>query len=210
MTPIQRTLLTLFLIVTVGVASANAQGTANAPATQHTIDFNTLDVWIGGANDAINGPQPFPIDLDASGGPWTKQIFSDPTSGYHGGEINFRETILNSGTEAWDEWHEINLQIGSHGAVWGIVSDIRINGLSIGYTATVNGSAFDLTGFTQLVLPGDVLEIDKAFIAATENAVGPGVLAYTIAQFPGRGIPEPASLLLLTVGCTLLPRRRVS
>lgn len=190
---------------------AAAQGTANSPSTTHAWDDVNGIFWVGGPNDTVNGPLPIPIDLDANGGPWQKEFFSNATSGFGGGGA-FRETILNAGTEPWTDWHETNLNIGSHGAAWGSnsVTDVRINGVSIGYSASVTGSTLNIDHFSLPVFPGQVLEIDKQFAVTTVNFVGPNTLIYTLAEFPTT-IPEPASLALLGLGGLALfaLRRRV-
>ncbi|QDS98066.1 PEP-CTERM sorting domain-containing protein [Adhaeretor mobilis] len=190
---------------------AFAQGTASSPSTVHEVDPSTNTVWIGGPNDLINGPAPYPIDLDASGGPWRKQIYSGPIAG-SGGGILFRETILNAGTEPWTDWHEINVNLGSQVGIWGTssVTDLRINGTSIGFTTSVTGTMIlDVDSFSQPVLPGDVLEIDKQFALTTALFSPPNTLLYTLLEFPTSTIPEPTTLVLLAVcGVALSGTRR--
>lgn len=188
-----------FLAVLIAVTSAssltNAQGTALSPSTVHAVDASTNVVWIGGPNDTINGPAPYPIDLDATGGPWRKAIVSDPLAGYGGGSLFFRETIQNVGTEPWTDWHEVMLNNGSHPSTWGAVTDLRVNGTSISYTATVvGGTTLDLDNFSQPVLPGDILEIDKQYGPTTSLFVGPGTTINNLLQWPTTNVPEPSSL----------------
>ena len=171
-----------------------AQGTATSPSTVHTIDPSTQISWIGGPNDGINGPGPIPIDLDVTGGPWRKAIIADPLAGYAGGNLAFRETIQNVGTEPWTDWHEILLNNGSHFGGWGSVTDIRVNGLSISFTATYSsGNVLDLDNFSQPVLPGDILEIDKELGPLPDLFVGPGTTVNNLLQWPTT-VPEPTSL----------------
>lgn len=189
----------LFLPATVLLIAAFAQpgfsqGTATAPSTVHLIDSGTGVVWIGGPNDTINGPGPIPIDLDVNGLPWRKALTSSG-NGFFGGSILMRETIINSGTEPWTDWHEIDAKVGSHGTAWNSVTDVRINGTSILFNATVTGNTIDLDSFSQPALPGDVLEIDKQLDALTRNVVGPGVLVASILEYPTT-IPEPSGMML--------------
>lgn len=189
--------------------STLAQGTANSPSTTHVVDVSNTTVWIGGPNDTINGPLPIPIDLDANGGPWRKEIYSNSTSPFFGGSPIFRETILNTGTEPWTDWHEINLGIGNIGANWGspsAVTDVRVAGTSISFTASISAQTLNIDNFSQPVLPGQVLEIEKHFEITTDNIVGPNTLLFTLAEFPTTNIPEPASLTLL-VACGLASLR---
>ena len=44
-----------------------AQGTALGPTTQHEIEVQNDRAYAGGVNDTINGPAPYPIDLDVAG-----------------------------------------------------------------------------------------------------------------------------------------------
>lgn len=191
--------------------AAFAQGTATSPSTVHVHDPSTDTFWVGGPNDTINGPAPIPIDLDASGGPWRKEFFSSPISGFGGGGT-FVETILNAGTEPWTDWHEINAGLGSHGGGWGPASvmEVRVNGNPITFSTTVTGSTLDIDNFSQPVLPGQLLEIEKQFAVTTLNFSQPNTLAYTLLEYPTTNIPEPAgaSLLLLGAG-TLLSLRQV-
>lgn len=190
---------------------AQAQGTASSPSTVHVHDPSSDVFWVGGPNDSINGPAPYPIDLDASGGPWRKQFYSSPTAGFGGGGT-FREVILNAGNEPWTDWHEINANLGSHGAIWGTSSviDVRIDGTSISYaTSVTGGNTLNIDNFSQPVLPGQVLEIDKQFEATTEQFVGPNTLVYTLLQYPTTTIPEPACIASALAGLALLAMSRV-
>ena len=207
---------TLLIVSAVGLATlaaapaAQAQGTASSPSTVHVHDPSSGAFWVGGPNDSINGPAPYPIDLDASGGPWRKQFYSSSTTGFGGGGT-FREVILNAGNEPWTDWHEINANLGSHGAVWGpgSVLDVRIDGTSISYTSSVIGNQLNIDNFSQPVLPGQVLEIDKQFQATTQHGVTPTTLIYTLLQYPTTTIPEPATTASALVGLALLAMRRV-
>ena len=183
--------------------SSFAQGTAGSPSTAHFINPATQIAWIGGPNDTVNGPGPIPIDLDASGGPWRKSILADPVFGFGGGNLAFRETIVNAGTEPWTDWHEVILNNGTHFGAWGTVTDIRINGTSITFsaTSTSGNQIVDLDNFSQPVLPGDVFEIDKQFGPLTDNFAIPGALVVTLLQYPtSMIIPEPTSMVLSTLG----------
>ncbi|MEN1680232.1 MAG: hypothetical protein AAGJ46_11625 [Planctomycetota bacterium] len=198
----------LMLAILLAPTLANAQGTANAPSTVHVIDSSSGVVWIGGPNDPINGPDPQPIDLDPTGLPWRKAISTGPGSNdvFGGGTLLLSETILNVGDEPWTDWHEIDAQIGSHGTVWGAVLDVRVNGTSITYSEVVTPTTIDLFNFSQLVMPGDVLEIDKTLVALTENFVGPNTTVASILQYPT--IPEPTTAVLAILPAIGLAMRR--
>ncbi|MEM8945373.1 MAG: PEP-CTERM sorting domain-containing protein [Planctomycetota bacterium] len=193
---IARIVLSVVAVALLAQASI-AQGTAGSPSTVHVHDPSSNTFWVGGPNDTINGPGPIPIDLDASGGPWRKQFWSSPITGFGGGGI-FYETILNVGTEPWTDWHEINAALGSHGAAWGpsSVSGMWIDGVPITYSQSVSGSVLDIDNFSQPVLPGQVLEIEKQFAVTTLNFSPPNTLAYTLLEYPTT-IPEPATALLV-------------
>lgn len=192
-----------------GTTIAYGQGTASAPSTAHVIDSSTNTVWIGGPNDPINGPDPQPIDLDVDGLPWRKAISvgSGPNDLFGGGTLFLSESIMNVGTEPWTDWHEIDAKIGSHGTVWGGVLDVRVNGTSITYSEIVTPDTIDLFNFSQPVLPGDVLEIDKTLEALTDNLAGPGTLVASILQYPTT-IPEPTAAALAMLGLALGAQRR--
>ena len=188
-----------------------AQGTASGPNTSHLVDPNSPnDIWIGGINDPIYGPSPYPIDLDPTGLPWTKDVLETPGT-VVSGTITIYETIQNVGTEPWTDWHEIAFSGGTLGGVWNSVLDLRVNGSSITYTATITGGGSTLTldNFSQPVLPGDVFEIDKT-LTLTGTSAGTGGLLFRIAEYPTTNIPEPgsASLLCSALGCACLMVRR--
>ena len=199
-------IIAIFAVLLLTASIASAQGTATAPSTAHVIDPSTNIVWIGGPNDPINGPNPQPIDLDPNGAPWRKAISVSPNGTFSGGPLFLTETILNVGDEPWTDWHEILIGV-SHGVVWGGVTDMRINGSSIGYSSNILGNTVDLDNFSQPVLPGDTLEIDKVIEALTDNVAGPGTTVVNILQYPTT-IPEPTSVLLLLLGAPLAAIRR--
>ena len=181
---------------------ALAQGTALGPTTLHEIEVQNDRAYAGGANDVINGPLPYPIDLDINGQPWTKQIDTPPDASYTGGLVDIFESITNAGTEPWDGWHA-DLFGGGLGVGWnnsGVVS-AQVNGSSISYDQTVTVASLSIRGFSQPVLPGDTLELHKRIDIFTDNVVGPGQTLFSIEQFP---TPEPASAaMLIAVGLGL-------
>lgn len=192
------------------VSPALAQGTAAGPTTQHLADNANQAGYAGGVNDSVNGPGPYPIDLDAGGLPWTKQFLTDPTTGYFaGGSFDLFEEVVNSGTESWNGWVE-DLTSGAIGAAWFAVNDVRVNGTSILFNTSIAGSVLTVDGFSVLVQPGDTLELDKELVT-TNNVIGPGqtMTLLTIEQFP-LAVPEPASLtmLLTALGLLTLGRQR--
>lgn len=191
------------ILLTLLSSNARAQGTATSPSTVHVHDPSTNIFWVGGPNDTINGPGPIPIDLDASGGPWRKQFYSSPTVGFGGGGT-FVETILNVGTEPWTDWHEINADLGSHGAIWGLgsVTSLEVDGVPITFNTSLSGvNTLNIDTFSQPVLPGQILRIEKQFAITTLNFSQPNTLAYTLLEYPTT-IPEPGTLALLMCGLT--------
>lgn len=189
-------------------SSLFAQGTATGPSTEHLIlpsATGTHNVFIGGLGDTINGPGPIPIDLDVDGPPWRKAFKTGPTTAdiYAGSALILNETIQNVGTEPWTDWHEIDLQSGSHGTAWEAVTDVRINGTSITYDATISGTTIDLDNFSQPVLPGDIFQIRKVLLTLTDNVAGPDTVVARILEYPTTNIPEPTTALLLLCGSML-------
>jgi len=191
-------------------STALAQGTATGPTTQHLSDNANQAGYAGGVNDTVNGPGPYPIDLDAGGLPWTKVFLTDSATGYFaGGSFDLFEEVVNVGTESWNGWVE-DLTSGAIGAAWFAVNDIRVNGSSITFNTSIVGSVLTVDGFSIPVLPGDTLELDKELIT-TNNVIGPGqtVTLLTIEQFP-LAVPESTTVLLAATGSLflLVNRRR--
>ncbi len=192
------------IIVTV----VHAQGTASAPSTVHVADNAGNVVYAGGPLDFVNGPGPYPIDLDPTGAPWRKTINSDLVTGYIGtGNLTMIETVQNVGTEPWYDWHEFLLNNGQLGVAWDSVISLAVNGIPIVYNATIIGNDLTVDGFSQPVLPGDVFTIEKTLIT-TSNVVAPGVTMFQVLEYP---TPEPASAALLGIGSVvLMGKRRLS
>jgi len=184
-------LCTTFLITT----AALAQGTALGPSTVHTAD-NTGTAYAGGPLDFINGPAPYPIDLDPAGAPWRKTINSDLVAGFIGtGSFTMIETVQNVGTEPWLDWHE-DLFAVALGVAWDSVTSVTVNGVPITFNQTITSNSLWIDTFSQPVLPGDVFVIEKDLIT-TSNVVAPGQALFQILEFP---TPEPASLALMVFG----------
>ncbi len=192
-------LCTTLLITT----AALAQGTATGPSTVHIAD-NTGIAYAGGPLDNINGPAPYPIDLDPTGLPWRKTINSDLLTGFIGsGSFTMIETVQNVGNEPWLDWHEDLLNNGQLGVAWDGVTQVTVNGSSITFNETLIGNSLSIDTFSQPVLPGDVMVIEKNLIT-TANVVGPGQTLFQVLEYP---TPEPGSAALMGAGTLLVLRR---
>lgn len=167
-----------------------AQGVSTPGFTIHNIDPGPV-VYIG------NAANPIPVDWDGAGSPWLKSI-NDPNGNVMGvANVDFVETLLNVGTEAWTDWHEILLPppVGLTSPHWSAVVGLSINGNPIMYTATGIGTGtLDLFNFSQPVLPGDIFEIHKQ-VLVDSGVIAGGFLR--IQEYPT--VPEPACLALLAV-----------
>ena len=184
---------------------AMAQGTASSPSTVHIADPTGSIVYAGGPFDFVNGPGPYPIDLEPTGGPWRKSINSDLVAGYIGtGNLTMIETVQNIGTEPWFDWHEFLLNNGQLGVAWDSVISLTVNGIPITFNETIIGNDLTVDGFSQPVLPGDVFVIEKTLIT-TSNVVAPGQTLFQVLEYP---TPEPASAALLGIGSVVLFGKR--
>lgn len=176
-----------------------AQGTATGPVTTHIVEPGPV-VNIG---SLIN---PIPIDLDPVGPPWFKNIMDPngvltvPT------DLMFNETIINVGTEPWYDWHEVILAppVTLPQSNW-LNVNLLVNGNAISFNSTGLGTpTLDLFDFSQPVMPGDILEIQKIVGAYDTTAVSGAFLR--IMEY---STPEPASLALLSLGSlSILCRRK--
>lgn len=188
----------LTLIVFSG--QAYAQGTATGPFTSHIVDPGPI-VLIG------DPASPIPIDLDPTGPPWFKSI-TDPNAVITVPTLlTMIETIENVGTEPWYDWHEHILPNAagvSSPSTWVSVK-LSVNGVPIGFSSGGLGTG-DLwvDSFSQPVLPGDVLVVEKEVEAfpLTSGTSGP---ILRIQEYP---TPEPASLALLGVSTVLVLGKR--
>lgn len=181
-------------------SNAQAQGTANGPNTTHIVQPGP-GVLIGTPNN------PFPIDLDPVGPPWTKTI-SDPNQFLwpNGGLLNLNESIINVGTEPWFDWHEHILPdfTGALPGVW-VNVQMSVNGNPITFNAIgLNTPNLWLDTFSQPVLPGDILNVRKVIDVLPANAAIPPQ-PIVIEEYP---TPEPASAALVGLGATALLFRR--
>lgn len=178
-----------------------AQGTATGPNTTHQVDPGPV-VVIG---DPTN---PFPIDLDPTGPPWTKTIVDPNQLILNGGLLTVDETIINVGNEPWLDWHE-HILPDPFGVVPGIWLNVNmlINGNPIGFNVIGLGTPdLWLDTFTQPVLPGDVLSIRKV-MEVTPGIPGTFTQPIIIEEYP---TPEPASAALISLGSLMLLARRKS
>ncbi|MEZ6190501.1 MAG: PEP-CTERM sorting domain-containing protein [Phycisphaerales bacterium] len=196
----QPILIISVLLVTAGPLLA--QGTATSPSTVHVLASDG-NIYVGGPNDLINGPAPYPIDLDITGGPWRKQMKTDPLAG-GGAPGKLIETIQNVGTESWYDWHETFISGGIFGN-WSAMDSVLINGTPITFDQAISGTTLTIDNFSQPVLPGDVLTLTKSMIT-TDNVIGPDQVLFTVLEYP---TPEPASAALLALGASAcLVRKR--
>ena len=195
-----RQISTLSLILTLFITcgTAHAQGTATGPFTNHDVEPGPV-VNIGSLID------PIPIDLDVDGPPWFKSV-SDPLGILTGPfDLAFNETIINVGTEPWYDWHEVILDppAGMPQSSWQAVK-VLVNGVPIGFNSSGLGTpTLDLFDFTQPVLPGDILEVQK-IVDAYDTTDNSGAFL-RILEYP---TPEPASAALLGLGALAVLGRR--
>ena len=180
-------------------ATAQAQGTATGPNTIHVVQPGP-GVLIGTPNN------PFPIDLDPLGPPWTKTLHDPNFLLLNGGLLNLNESIINVGTESWFDWHEHILPdaSGQFPGVW-INVQMTVNGNPITFNAVGLGTPnLNLDTFSQPVLPGDILNIRK--IIDVYPGI-PGIVnqPIVIQEYP---TPEPASAALIGLGTLALAARR--
>ncbi len=180
-----------------------AQGTATGPFTSHFVDPGPI-VLIG------DPASPIPIDLDPTGPPWFKSI-TDPSGVITAPSLlTMIETIQNVGTEPWLDWHEHILPNAAgvtSPSTWFSVK-LSINGNPIGFNSIGLGTGdLWLDTFSQPVLPGDILVVEKEVEAfpLPPGSTGP---ILRIAEYP---TPEPASLALLSLGSlSVLGRRKAA
>jgi hypothetical protein len=179
--------------------AAQAQGTASGPNTTHVVQ--------PGPGVIIGFPSsPFPIDLDPVGPPWTKTIIDPNFLLLNGALLNLNESNINVGTEPWYDWHEHILPdaSGQFPGNW-INVQMSVNGNPITFNAVGLGTPnLDLNGFSQPILPGDILNIRKII------DVFPGIPGIVnqpiiIQEYP---TPEPASAALIGLGVMALAARR--
>jgi hypothetical protein len=192
------------ILCAAGTASF-AQGVAGGPFTNHIVDPGPV-VNIGSA------AAPVPIDLDPLGPPWNKSI-GDPNDFVVGVKpVDIVESILNAGTEAWGDWHEILLAppAGLPPSTWQAVVGLTVNGNPIGFTAAGLGTqSLTLNNFSQPVLPGDVFGIHKqVLVDGAIDAMGGPLIR--MQQYPTPWVPEPMSIALIATGglALSLMRRR--
>lgn len=183
-----------------------AQGTATSPFTAHEVEPGPI-VYVGGPLDSINGPDPIPIDLDPTGGPWSKSItdpdflITTPTI------LQMVETIINVGDEPWFDWHEHILPNAAgvpSSSTWVSVK-LFVNGTPITFASGGLGTQ-DLwvDTFSQPVLPGDILTVEKE-VEAFPLPFPTGDPILRLQEYP---TPEPASAALIGLGGLALLKRR--
>jgi len=178
-----------------------AQGTASGPFTIHVVDPGPIAL--------IGDPtSPIPIDLDPLGPPWTKSIEDSNGAVTSPGTMDMVEYIQNVGTEPWLDWHEhiLSPPFGLPQSTWASVTGLSINGFPISFNATGLGTPnLWLDTFSQPVLPGDILLVEKK-INVDPTTVASGRPLLRVQEYP---TPEPASAsLLATLGLGVLSRVR--
>ena len=180
--------------------TAWAQGTATSPFTIHEVEPGPI-VFIGDPS------APIPIDLDPTGGPWSKSIIDPNAVVTAPGLLTMIETIENAGDEPWYDWHEHILPnaVGAGGvSIWFSVK-LSVNGTPITFASGGLGTGdLWLDTFSQPVLPGDILTVTKEVevFPLTDGSAGP---ILRIQEYP---TPEPASAALIAVGSLALLGRR--
>jgi hypothetical protein len=202
-----RAIVTFVVSVTLCAAgtASFAQGVAGGLFTNHSVDPGPV-VNIG------NAAMPIPIDLDPLGPPWNKSI-GDPNNFVVGVKpVDIVESIVNVGTEAWGDWHEILLPppAGLPPSTWINVFSLTVNGTPIGFTAAGLGTqVLTLNGFSQPVLPGDIFGIHKQVLVDGAIDANGGPLI-RMQQYPTPWVPEPMSMALAAIGglALSLMRRR--
>ncbi len=202
--------LSLRLVVAFAAASCVlttavfAQGVAGGLVTFHTLQSGP-QIVIGTA------ATPIPIDLDPTGSPWFKNV-GDPNLFAPGLSIvDMFETMVNVGTEAWGDWHEILLPApaGLAPHTWTNVLGLTVNNNPITFTATGLGTqTLNLFNFSQPVQPGDIFSIHKR-LNVNGTALASGAFL-RIQEFPTPSVPEPGCLTLVAMAISglSLARRR--
>lgn len=183
--------------------TAFAQGVAGGLVTFHTLQPGP-QIIIG------NPTGPIPIDLDPNGSPWFKNV-GDPNFAAPGPSIvDMYETMINVGTEAWGDWHEILLPapVGLAPHTWTSVVGLSVNNTPITFTATGLGTqTLNLFNFSQPVQPGDIFSIHKQLNVAGTAGVSGAFLR--IQEYPTPAVPEPGCLVIAAMSSlTLLGTRR--
>ena len=193
-------LVVLALLLTCG--PVYAQGTAGGPISAHVVT--------GGPNIFVGDPtNPFPIDLDPNGQPWFKTVSDGNGAITQPTVIPMTEYVLNIGNEPWFDWHEHILPplAGQPQSTWQAVNGLFINGNPIAFNALGVGTPnLWLDTFSQPVLPGDILRIEK-LVEVFPDATGIGGPLLRIEEYP---TPEPASAALISLGSLMLMARRKS
>ena len=92
---------------------------------------------------------------------------------------------------------------GAIGVSWIGASSITVNGSLISFSSSITGSTLNLDSFSQPVLPGDVMVINKDLIT-TLNVVPPGSTLFEVLEYP---TPEPGSAALMGAAALLVLRR---
>jgi hypothetical protein len=188
-----------FILLATG-AIALAQGVGNPGSLPTVFPQNTPSGWDIG---------PYAVELDPAGPVWSK-VLTDPSGGPVTGTVgttySLHEQLIVSGTLPWKDWHE---QITTIGWEWQQSSSIFANGAPVGgfnavYTPATSASGGSVDFSFNSLAPGTVVDIFKTLqFAGQVGQFNTGTI--DIHEFP---TPEPASLLMLTLGSAMVLKRR--
>ena len=202
-----------FVILTIAalfvVVGASAFAQTGGLMTGVTIDNPYGDSFVQiSADGTVN------IELDAYFDPYGPPILKIFTTNGQPGIITLTETIHNSGTVPWTDWHEQLLVPGADGTGWVPSPDTDNlrwgDGNNPGNAPNTNPPSTwavdhpnDVMSFwfpTTPVFPSQFLVITK------EILVPEGMTTFAIAEWPT--VPEPSMMLLAGFGLLALLKRR--
>jgi hypothetical protein len=214
------------LCTTEAIAGVTASGDGSNPSTttQHVGDENGFEI----TED---------VAYDPSAGLWIKQLINDPNGVpiVSGTRVNITETLTNTGTSEWTDWHEeILTTTGGEESPLGFLFDKNSLNLMAdygsGFLALIEGVDYTVVEMDYLgpgwdddnmgleaiwiffephavIQAGDELKIEKQIfeVFLDGDVWDPGELV-EIAQYPT--VPEPSTFVLGTIGLLGLGCRR--